>query len=95
NLAVLLGKTGRREQAELSFEQAVAIHRETGNRRFEGVHECSWAKVQMARDVEGARARWSKGANILKQLNDAGTLAIVTRAMRDACAKAGVRPFDE
>jgi hypothetical protein len=92
---VLLGTTGRQARAEAMFGEALSIHRETGNRRFEGVHECSWAKLQLAGDLDGARARWRRGAKILDELKDSGTLAIVARAMREACAKAGVPPLDE
>lgn len=36
-LAVVYEKTGRFQQAERTFEQALMIHREVGNRRLEGV----------------------------------------------------------
>lgn len=94
NFAVLHGKTGRHEHAEAMLAEAIAIHRETKNRRFEGVHECSWAKLLIAHDCERARVKWLLGAQILRELKDSGTLEIMARAMREACAKAGISPFD-
>ncbi|MBZ0136775.1 MAG: tetratricopeptide repeat protein [Planctomycetes bacterium] len=95
NLAIVYQDTGRMQQAEATYEQALAIHREVGNRRFEGVHNCDFARCLLAlgREADAAR-QWQQGAAILRELGDNTELESKTTAMREACAKAGIEPFD-
>jgi hypothetical protein len=44
--------------------------------------------------AEAARA-WQQGAGILRDMCEFERLEQLTAAMREACAKAGVPPFDE
>ena len=74
---------------------AIEIHREVGNREYEGVHLCTLATLLLAeRRLEEARAAWNEGIAILGKFGSAGTLERRYAPMREACAKAGVPPFD-
>lgn len=94
NLANLYDETGRRDEAESTFRQALTIHRETKNRRFEGIHTCDYALCLAARQGANARELWRVGAELLKEVGDKDAVEQKTAKMREACAKAGVPPFD-
>ena len=74
---------------------ALAIHRETRIRRFEGAHSCDYALCLLALKRLEAQDVWRRGAEFLKELGDTVQLQHLTTEMREACAKAGVPPFDE
>ena len=96
NLAALYNDTGRIDLAERTFAVSLAIHREVGNRRFEGLHLCAFCEVFLAlKKLDKARETWRQGATILRQLGDSQEIQSRTDRMRQACAKAGVLPFDE
>lgn len=110
NLAGLYLKSERLEDAERSYRQALATHRQTKNRRFEGLHTCGYGLCLLAlkrtdstlsagsgqassRQAD-AREVWQRGAKILKGVGDKTLSEQQASAMREACAKAGVEPFD-
>jgi tetratricopeptide (TPR) repeat protein len=95
NLAGLYTSTGRPSQAVALYEKALAIHREVGHRHFEGLLCCDYAECLLALGRESdAGELWRIGAEMLLQLNDICGLERKTKAMRVACAKLGVPPFD-
>jgi tetratricopeptide (TPR) repeat protein len=94
-LANLYVDTARAPLAEQAFKEALAAVREAGDRYWEGALLCASAKclLEMGRAGEAA-ATWRQGHAILRELDDADELTRVTAAMRKACAKAGVPPFE-
>lgn len=95
NLAIIYQNTGRIKQAEQTSEQALAIHREVGNRRFEGLTLCNRAVLLVsAGGTPDVMDVWRQGAAILRELKDNAALERKITEMREACAKAGVEPFD-
>ncbi|MBE7491776.1 MAG: tetratricopeptide repeat protein [Planctomycetes bacterium] len=96
NLASLLTLQERFEEARSLFDEALAIHREVGSLRFEGVHTCELALLLMQQGrLSEARATWSHGASLLARSHSRSVLADEVKAMREACARAGVPPLDE
>jgi tetratricopeptide (TPR) repeat protein len=96
NLAIVYHETGRPERAERIYEQALAIHREIGNRHFEGLQMCACATyLALQNRPEQARECWQSGAAILRELGDTAEFERLKKAMRQACAKAGLPPLDE
>lgn len=79
-----------------TYQQAIAIHREVGERRFEAVHSRDFSLLLLAHGkASQARKIWCQAAAILRQIHDTEALQSSIASMRDACSKAGVRPFDE
>jgi hypothetical protein len=65
------------------------------NRHTEGSHLCEYGLCLL--DLSGpeqASRTWRQGAAILTELKDSAELQRKTWRMREACAKAGVPPFD-
>jgi len=88
--------SGRIEQAERAFDQAIAIHRGAGNLRMVGIHPCAAATLMVARGRVGeAHRAWKEGAALLRDARDVKTLQGHTEAMHRACAKAGTSFLDE
>ena len=92
-LANVYSETGRTDEAERTHAQALAIHRQTTNRRIEGAHTCDYALLLLALKRADAREVWRTGAEILKEVGDMALLETQTAEMREACATAGVPPF--
>ncbi|MEK7466404.1 MAG: tetratricopeptide repeat protein [Planctomycetota bacterium] len=90
NLASLFAETGRLEQAERTFQHALSIHRQLGNRRFEGIHNCSYALclLAMGRRREAAE-NWRQGMKVLTELHDDQAAESLRGDMQAACQKAG------
>ena len=96
SLANAYRDSGRIEESERAYQQALAIHRQIGHKRFEGIHLCDYALLRLDRGrLRQARNDWRSGARILRSVGDSFELQGKTNAMREACAKAGVPPFDE
>lgn len=95
NLANVYRDLGRTAEAEQAYLQALAIAREVGNRRFEGIHLCALGLLELERRPDMAHEVWRQGATILRELNDTSQLERQTNAMQEACAKAGIAPFDD
>ena len=95
-LASLYEDTGRVELAERTRERALSIHRSVGNRRHEALTLCSRATLSMALGrIEEARQAWIEGKTLLLELGDTHNLNRKAVDMRNACAAAGVPPFNE
>ncbi len=95
NLAILYRETGRLAEADQVFKQALAIHQAVKNPWFEGIHLCELARNQLLGKHENdARVSWQAGASILGTVGDKRELERQTAAMREACAKAGIEPFE-
>ena len=60
----------RVEEAVVAFGQALAIHRETKNRRFEGAHTCDYALCLLELKRSNAREVWQRGMEILLAVGD-------------------------
>lgn len=96
NLARLLAATGRTEESLRTYDTALELHARVGNRRFAGIHGCERALVLLAAwRVDEAREAWNKAAATLREIGDAHDLETALEDQREACAKAGVRPFSE
>ncbi|MBK8206136.1 MAG: tetratricopeptide repeat protein [Planctomycetes bacterium] len=95
NLAGLYRETGRDSEALKLFEQAIPIHREIGNRFFEGTHTGDYALAMLSTRGVEARSTWLRGEAILFELGESRELQRNRNAMHQACAKAGVAPFDD
>ena len=83
------------EDAERTYGQALTIHRDTKDRRSEGAHTCDYGLCLLALERAEAREVWRQGAERLKEVGDTALLETQTAEMREACAEAGVPPFDE
>jgi tetratricopeptide (TPR) repeat protein len=95
NLAGLTMDNGNLDKAEQAYEQALKIHRELRNRRFEGSHLCDLGLCLMEQKrLQEGRSRWREGAALLQQLGDSAALERKRQHMRQACAKAGVESFE-
>lgn len=93
-LGTLHARSGRHADAEREFNRALVVHREVRNRRFEGANLCDLGLTQLALGRSSAADTWRQGAAILLAIGDRAELEEKSAAMRAACAKAGVRPFD-
>jgi tetratricopeptide (TPR) repeat protein len=94
NLATLYRDTDRLAEADNTFNEAIRIHREVGNNRFEGSHLCDYAIALVAGgSVERGEDAYIQGMELLIQLGDTVEATRQKRAMRKACAKAGIEPF--
>ena len=95
NLANVYSDTQRPAKAIEASEQGQAIYRRTGNLRSLGI-ELAWlANLKLAQgQVEAARMTWREGAEMLRSIGEDSELEKRKSEMRDACAKAGVAPFD-
>lgn len=77
-------------------DAALAIHRQLGNRRFEGAHLSSYALVVLSKGGKAvARDLWREGTQILRDIGDTRLLETAISSMRKACEKAGSPAFDE
>ncbi|MEK7468082.1 MAG: tetratricopeptide repeat protein [Planctomycetota bacterium] len=95
NLAAVLTREGRLEEARRQFDQALRILRDLRAVRLEGAALCDVALLELALGHPGAASGlWRRGADLLSQVEDAGELSRKTASMKDACAKAGVAPFE-
>ena len=93
--AVLLRETGRAAQALAAAEEAVAIHRTEVHRLAEASDGCELALCQLACGMhEKARATWTHAAPALAATGIAYALDEKVTAMREACAAAGIPPFE-
>ena len=95
NLAHLNLATGRVGEAEANFVEALRINRACGHRRSEGLHSCDYALCLLVLGRAEARETWRKGAETLNTIGDPTLVKQQVTAMHEACAKAGVPPFDE
>jgi tetratricopeptide (TPR) repeat protein len=96
DVALLHFADGRMEDAARAFEQALEIHEQVGNRRYLGRTRCEYALMLLQPgQAEPARTLWLSGAEVLRGLDHHKDIATATAAMREACAEAGVPPFDE
>ena len=96
DLATMNHQTGRLEQArEYSF-QAVAAARRLGSPLVSGRRLCKLALTLLELKChQEAEEVWREGAASLKTGTDSIEVDRLSAAMREACAKAGVPPFDE
>ncbi|MBE7493258.1 MAG: tetratricopeptide repeat protein [Planctomycetes bacterium] len=96
NLAALYRATERLALAEQTFEEALRIHARTGERRLEASCMCEAALCHLALGrIERAAAMWHAGVKVLAQIPAPEDLRLHRASMREACARAGVPPFDE
>ena len=95
NLANVYADTHRTDRAIEASEQGQAIYRRTGDLRTLGIELAWFANLKLAQgQVKAARAAWQEGAEILRSIGEDKELEQRKPEMRDACAKAGVAPFD-
>lgn len=87
---------GLLEEAERLMEDSLAIHRETGNRHYEGLTLCDMAALLVRRRrAEDARKTWQSGVELMKSLGENVSLEVSRVNMIEACREAGVPPLDE
>lgn len=95
NFALLHVRTGQARRATEMYEQALKIHREFNNLLAEGAHTCEYSLALLAVGrLTEAQSAWAAGTQILRDNSDTGELARQTIEMRQACAMAGIPPFD-
>ncbi|MBZ0135996.1 MAG: tetratricopeptide repeat protein [Planctomycetes bacterium] len=94
-IANVLSDLGNIVLADQHYQLALEITREVDNRRFLGVQQCDFAIHHLRSGrVDLAGPMWIEGVVILRDLNDAAAMKSKIATMRDACAKAGIQPFD-
>lgn len=95
NYARLLVETGRRTEAREAFGRALELLRAARNARHEGLTMCGLAGLEIEEGrIEDSREAWRRGAQILRDAGDTELLELLRKEMREACAKAGVEPFE-
>lgn len=95
NMANLLTHMERFDQADAMYERALTLHRNYRNLLFEGAHSCDWAICRLALgQQDSAKECWQRGVTILRNVHAEHYEREKTQAMQEACAKAGVEPFD-
>jgi tetratricopeptide (TPR) repeat protein len=96
NLGALHRQIGNLELADSLMAKALEIAHAVQDRRSVGIYLCERAFIKIAgRQLEGARRDWRDGMAALKVLKATRELEEKAAIMREACAKAGVPPFDE
>jgi tetratricopeptide (TPR) repeat protein len=91
----VLRKLGRLAEAAGEYRQAIAIHIEIYNRAYEAYDRCRLALVILRMgDGHEARVQWRQGFEQMLVYGHASDLDVTLPDMREACAKAGVTPFD-
>ena len=70
NVGILLSEEGRMEEARAHCEAALALHREMGNRSFEGTALVDLGKLQANERADDARRCFEEGLLILRGLGD-------------------------
>lgn len=95
NLAFLYMQNKRPQEAERAYEEALAIHEEVGNQQFVGTHgtACALLKLHLGK-YKLARKTWLDSFRKLAGLVGSSQLDTTIQNMREACAKAGVPPFE-
>lgn len=95
NMAGYLRHVGRIQDAEAAFRMALALHAECKNHHFEGYHRCDFAILLIASSCfKEARTMWLQGDEILRKLGAEAARSRKAATMRQACAGAGIQPFD-
>ncbi|NUN48270.1 MAG: tetratricopeptide repeat protein [Candidatus Brocadiae bacterium] len=96
NLSLLHRNAGAVVLAESLLRQAIDLDRASRSRPAEGVHLCDLASLLLGSGRhEEARLSWREGAAILRRVRDVRGIERAAAQMRDACARAGVKPFDQ
>lgn len=94
--AVLFRETGRAQRALDAVQEAVAIHRAVGHRIAEASDSCELALCQLACGLhEEARTTWAVAWPALRATGFAYGIEEKSAAMHQACAAAGVTPFEK
>lgn len=95
-LARIMRALDRHGEAESAFSLALALSQTVGNRWLAGDVLCERAIGRVSAGlVAEAHEDWRKGSAILSGLGHTEELEGQRNAMREACAAAGVRPFDD
>jgi tetratricopeptide (TPR) repeat protein len=95
NLGILRDEQQRSAEAEELFKQALALHARSGNRRFQAMNRCDYARclLNLGR-INESRENWQHGIAVLREIGDEAEIARKTRAMEKACKAANVEPFE-
>ena len=90
NLGILHQQQGRMEEARSHYDQALAIHREVGNRRFEGLELGNLGNLHREqRRFQEAHAHYEQALAILREVGQRRFEGIVLRDLSDLFVQQG------